>query len=206
MPDRLAVRGAQDHVGRAPGGDHHVGAGAAGDVGGLELGGHPAHPQAADAAAGDRAQRLVDRVAPRGSAGRRDRVRGSAVKSPGWSVSSSSRSASASNATSADRLSLSPTLISAVATASFSLMIGMMPCSSSACEHVARVQEAVAVGHVGAGQQHLPDVEAVDLEQALPDLHQPALAHGGQHLLGRHGGRQRRDGRAARARPRWRRR
>ena len=59
-------------------------------------------------------------------------------------------------------------------------------------EHVARVQEAIAVGHVGAGQQHLPDVEAVELEEALPDVHQPALAHGRQHLLGRDGGRQRR--------------
>ena len=57
-------------------------------------------------------------------------------------------------------------------------------------QHVARVQEAIAIGHVGAGQQHLPDMEAVEVEQALPDVHQPALAHGRQHLLGRDGGRQ----------------
>ena len=60
-------------------------------------------------------------------------VRGSAVNRPGWSVSKSNRSASASNTASADRLSLSPTLISAVATASFSLMMGIMRYPSSAC-------------------------------------------------------------------------
>jgi len=51
-------------------------------------------------------------------------VRGSAVKSPGWSVSITSRSASIRFATSADKLSLSPRRISSVATVSFSLTIG----------------------------------------------------------------------------------
>src|SRR5439155_1130833 len=49
---------------------------------------------------------------------------GSSVESPSTSVRSTSRSASISEATSALRLSLSPTLISSTATVSFSLTIG----------------------------------------------------------------------------------
>ena len=58
--------------------------------------------------------------------------RGSAVNNPSWSVSRTSRSASIRLATSAERLSLSPILISSVATTSFSLMMGTTFLSSSA--------------------------------------------------------------------------
>ena len=57
--------------------------------------------------------------------------RGSAVYSPSMSLSSTSRSAPTERATMAPRVSLSPTLISAVATVSFSLMTGSAPSSSS---------------------------------------------------------------------------
>ena len=57
---------------------------------------------------------------------------GSEVYNPGWSVSINSRSASIRLDTKADRLSLSPTLISSVATASFSLIIGITFCLSKA--------------------------------------------------------------------------
>ena len=56
--------------------------------------------------------------------------RGSAVYSPSMSLSSTSRSALAEQATMAPRVSLSPTLISSVAMVSFSLMMGRAPSSS----------------------------------------------------------------------------
>ncbi len=57
--------------------------------------------------------------------------RGSAVRSPGASVSSTTRSAPMSWATSAARRSLSPKRISSSAMASFSLTIGTTPSSSN---------------------------------------------------------------------------
>ncbi len=59
-------------------------------------------------------------------------VAGSPVYSPSTSVSSTRRSASMREATSALRLSLSPTLISSTATVSFSLTMGSTPKRSSA--------------------------------------------------------------------------
>ena len=57
--------------------------------------------------------------------------RGSAVYRPRWSVRITSRSASIRLATSAPRVSLSPTLISSVTTVSFSLMTGSTWCCNS---------------------------------------------------------------------------
>ena len=54
---------------------------------------------------------------------------GSSVKSPSASVSSTSTSAPTSEATSAPSMSLSPKVISSVATVSFSLMTGTTPIS-----------------------------------------------------------------------------
>ena len=57
--------------------------------------------------------------------------RGSAVYSPSMSLRRTSRSAPTEQATIPPRVSLSPTLISAVATVSFSLITGRAPSSSS---------------------------------------------------------------------------
>ena len=54
-------------------------------------------------------------------------IRGSQSINPSMSVSVSRRSADASTATSADRLSLSPSLISSTTTVSFSLIMGVTP-------------------------------------------------------------------------------
>jgi hypothetical protein len=81
---------------------------------------------------------------------------GLAVKRPSTSVSSTSRSASISEATRALRLSLSPTLISSTATVSFSLTIGSTPKREQGQQRVARVQVARAIADVLRGQQHWP--------------------------------------------------
>jgi len=53
---------------------------------------------------------------------------------------------------------------------------------------IAGVQEPLAVLHIGTGQQHLPDVYAIDREQLFPELNQAALTHGRQQLLGGNSG------------------
>ena len=65
--------------------------------------------------------------------------RGSAVYKPFWSVRMTSKSASIRLATSAPKVSLSPTLISSVTTVSFSLMTG----STWYCSRVSRVERAL---------------------------------------------------------------
>ena len=74
--------------------------------------------------------------------------RGSAVKRPAVSVSSTSTSARTMFATSAAMRSLSPNRISSSATVSFSLTIGITPSSSSRRERLACVQVLRAVHEV----------------------------------------------------------
>jgi len=52
---------------------------------------------------------------------------------------------------------------------------------------IAGVEETLAIFHIGAGQQHLSDVNAVDREQLFPELNQTALSDGCQQLLGGNG-------------------
>jgi len=54
-------------------------------------------------------------------------------------------------------------------------------------QRIARVEEPPPVAHIRAGQQKLTDMDVVDLEEAFPDKHQPALADRSEHLLGRDG-------------------
>ena len=88
-------------------------------------------------------------------------------------------------ATSADKLSLSPILISSVATTSFSLMIGTTCRSSSARSVFLRVQIALAIGQIGPREQGLGNDQIFFREEVVPHLHQPGLSDRGQHLLER---------------------
>ena len=97
-----------DHVGRVGGGDHRAHARPRRDLGRRELARHAAAPPLGARAAGDRLERGVDLDDLLDQRRRRRRARGSAVKSPAVSVSSTSTSAPTRCDTSAARRSLSP--------------------------------------------------------------------------------------------------
>ena len=58
-------------------------------------------------------------------------------------------------------------------------------------ERVTRIQIALAIFQIGTCQQHLANMQLIDVEQTLPDLNQMTLPDGRQHLLIRHGRRKR---------------
>ena len=108
--------------------------------------------------------------------------RGSAVRSPGVSVSRTRSCAPTRCATSAASRSLSPKRISSSATASFSLTTGTTPRAARWRQRPPSVQVLRAVDEVERCQQHLPGQHSVRLEAVLPHPHQAVLAHGRHRL------------------------
>ena len=84
---------------------------------------------------------------------------------------------------------MSPNLISATLTVSFSLMIGRQPHSNSVQDGVADVEVAGPAVEVAGGEQDLGGVDAVRREAFLVGPHQEALADGGTGLEVRQVGR-----------------
>ena len=95
-------------------------------------------------------------------------------RSPPTSVRMTSRSASTSVAVSAERLSLSPNLISSTGDGVVLVDDRHGAQLEQGAQRVARVQVAAAVGEVGVRQQHLRDLRSCSRERALVDAMRPA--------------------------------
>ena len=108
--------------------------------------------------------------------------RGSAVSTPGVSVSMTSRSAPTRCATSAARRSLSPKRISSSAIASFSFTIGHGAELEEARERLSGVEVLTALDEVVRHEQHLCGNQAVSGENVVVRAHEPALAGRGEGL------------------------
>ena len=116
-------------------------------------------------------------------------ARGSPVNSPSTFVSSTSSGAWSRLATIAARWSLSPNLISATETVSFSLMTGRQPYSNRVRIVLPGVQVADPAVEVAGGEQDLGGVDAVRGQALLVRLHEGRLADGGAGLQVRQVGR-----------------
>ncbi|MNX48816.1 hypothetical protein D3C86_794090 [compost metagenome] len=190
-PHPLAGGEATYHFRDLAGGDHHVDPGAACHVGGLQLGGHAAGPETADAVTGEGAQGVVyglhlfDELGIRVGAG----IRG---KEPLLVSEQDQQIRIRQDGGAGGEVVVVPHLDLGGGHGVVLVDDGDDAMIEQGAQGVAGIEVTLPVLQIGAGQQHLADVQPVEVEQVLPYPDELGLAHRRQHLLVGQGRRQRR--------------
>ena len=186
---RNAFHHIANHARTAARGDDGVDARTAGHIGGLQFGPHAAGAEARDAVARDGAQRIVDTF----YIGDQFRLRvGTRIGGKEPLLVGEQQQLVCARQNGGQRRKV-------IVIADFDFCGGDRivlvndrhdVVIQQGAQGVAGVQETLPVFHIGAGQQHLPDVNAIDGEQLFPELNQAALSYRRQQLLGGNSGRE----------------
>jgi hypothetical protein len=173
--DYIATRYPCNHIGERAGGNYHSDTTFGGEVGCLDFGTHTTRTPTTARATSERINgwgNIVDSGNKRGS---RITTGISSIQAINIGDIMMSKSASTRLATNADRLSLSPTLISSTATASFSLIIDNDAMRKASRQGIAGIEVTMTVTQIGFGEQGLPDWHTIKLKQLLVQMHDIAL-------------------------------
>ena len=187
----LASGKATDHFRDLAGGDHHVDPGAARHVGGLQLGGHAAGAQTADAVTGEGSQGVVyglhlfDELGIRVGA----RVRG---EEPLLVGQQDQQIRIRQDGGAGGEVVVVPHLDLGGGHGVVLVDHGDDAVIEQGAQGVTGIEVTFPVLQIGAGQQHLADVQTIEVEQVLPNPDQLGLTDCRQHLLVGQGRRQRR--------------
>ena len=178
---------AQNHVGLHARGDHHSGAGAGGKVGGLDLGAHTAGAARGAGTAGDGPDMFIDQGHLGDQAG--------AGVAAGVGAVEAGNIGEDEQRVGVDEAGDEGGEIIVVADADLGSDDGIVLVDNrhnvalqAEGERVAGVEVAPPVAQVVAGEQGLGHLEAIELEELLVEMHQAALADGGEHLFEGHAG------------------